>query len=144
MHEDPAPARSQTSLTQSVLVIRGREGFFVKKTIIALAAASSVALSHGVAVAQEPATDTKPAISSTTENKENTGEGTTKPEDQNNKDDKKATGSTASDFFGWNEKTSGWTKFQNIAAAIAGVVALVGSLSALFANIEKIVKQFTK
>ncbi|TYR15874.1 hypothetical protein [Corynebacterium urealyticum] len=117
----------------------------MKKTIIALAAASSVALSHGVAVADEgpaptPVTkeaDQKAGGSSNQDNKENQA-----PEKDT--EDKKATGSSINDFFGWDETTSGWTKFQNIAAAIAGVVALVGSLSALFANIEKIVKQFTK
>lgn len=151
MHEDSAPDRSHTSLTQSVLVIRGREGFFVKKTIIALAAASSVALSHGVAVAEEgntaqPSVE-QGAFSSVDSKKENQApekDTEDKKDEQDKDEDKKATGSSINDFFGWDETTSGWTKFQNIAAAIAGVVALVGSISALFANIEKIVKQFTK
>ena len=122
----------------------------MKKTIIALAAASSVALSHGVAVAEENPEQTKissdaGALGSLSQDKK---EPTPAPEEENEsagKDEgKKATGSSINDFFGWDETTSGWTKFQNIAAAIAGVVALVGSISALFANIEKIVKQFTK
>ena len=124
----------------------------MKKTIIALAAASSVALSHGVAVADEgpaptPVTkeaDQKAGGSSNQDNKENPAPETGNGGEKGKVEDQKATGSSINDFFDWDEKTSGWTKFQNIAAAIAGVVALVGSLSALFANIEKIVKQFTK
>ncbi len=122
----------------------------MKKTIIALAAASSVALSHGVAVAEPAQNDTKPAISSSQEGKE-------KPS---------ATGSSAQDFFGWEDgttpklnkdgeqiivngepqfekPTSTWKKFTDIAAVVAGVVTLLGSISALFANIEKIAKQFS-
>lgn len=119
----------------------------MKKTIIALAAASSVALSHGVAVAEEGNTPQpsveQGAFGSVDSKKENQAP-EKDPEDKKDEQDKKATGSSINDFFDWDEKTSGWTKFQNIAAAIAGVVALVGSLSALFANIEKIVKQFIK
>ena len=123
----------------------------MKKTIIALAAASSVALSHGVAVAQEPIKDDKVAASSAQEGKKNPS----------------AKGSSsAQDFFGWEDgttpklnkdgkqiivdgkpqfekATSTWEKFKDVAAVIAGVVTLLGSISALFANIEKIAKQFS-
>src|SRR5699024_2364812 len=150
---DSAPDRSQTSLTQSVLEIRGREGFFVKKTIIALAAASSVALSHGVAVADED-TNTNTAASSqqsvagssTTGNEAKPGDNATNSEGEqgkdNNKEKPEATGS--SKIFDWDENTGIITKFKDIAGAVAAVVGFLGSISALFANIEKIVKQFTK
>ena len=158
MHEDSAPDRSHTSLTQSVLDIRGREGFFVKKTIIALAAASSVALSHGVAVAEEPIKNDKVAAAEQNANGSSKKQGGEKPS---------AKGS-ADNFFGWSngknkplknkngevitdaegniryeEPTSSWDKFKDVAAVIAGVVTLLGSISALFANIEKIAKQFS-
>lgn len=121
----------------------------MKKTIIALAAASSVALSHGVAVAQEPIKDDKVAASSV----------------QKGQDKPSAKGS-ADNFFDWEDgttpklnkdgeqvivdgkpqfekATSTWEKFKDVAAVIAGVVTLLGSISALFANIEKIAKQFS-
>lgn len=126
----------------------------MKKTIIALAAASSVALSHGVAVAEEGTTlpgssvtapadkaDKAPAPEKKDKGQETDGD---KGGDTTNPDDKpSAKGSSAADFFKWNEDTSDWTKFQDVAKLIAGAVALLGSISALFANIEKIVKQFT-
>ncbi|CAQ04302.1 hypothetical protein cu0342 [Corynebacterium urealyticum DSM 7109] len=162
-HEDSAPDRPQTSLTQSVLNIRGREGFFVKKTIIALAAASSVALSHGVAVAEEPIKDDKVTAAEQNTNgsselkdklagssekgkeedkgQETEGGDVTEPE---NEDEKEPKGSSAQDFFGWKDDASGLEKLIKIGSAVAAVVALLGSISALIANIEKIVKQFTK
>lgn len=140
-------------MTQSVLEIRGREGFFVKKTIIALAAASSVALSHGVAVADgnqeqikissEAGTfgsliqDKKEFTPDPEEENENEGKDTTNPDET-----PEATGS--SKIFGWDEETGPVEKFTSIASAVAAVVGFLGSISALFANIEKIVKQFTK
>lgn len=158
MHEDSAPDRPHTSLTQSVLEIRDREGFFVKKTIIALAAASSVALSHGVAVAE----DSKVGTEVTAEAGQTAGSSK-----KQGADEPSAKGSSADDFFGWSngtnkqrvengklvtdadgnpvyeEPTSTWKKFKDVAAVIAGAVALLGSISALFANIEKIAKQFS-
>lgn len=124
----------------------------MKKTIIALAAASSVALSHGVAVAEENQQPTQfsaeaGALTSSDKNKkenpapekekENEGEGTTNPDEK-----PEATGS--SKIFGWDDKTTPFEKFTSIAGAVAAVVAFLGSISALIANIEKIVKQFTK
>lgn len=124
----------------------------MKKTIIALAAASSVALSHGVAVAEENQQPTQfsaeaGALTSSDKNKkenpapekekENEGEDTTNPDEK-----PEATGS--SKFFGWDETTKGLDKLIAVGAAVAAVVALLGSISSLFANIEKIVKQFTK
>lgn len=132
----------------------------MKKTIIALAAASSVALSHGVAVADDVKTDTTQSSSAK--------QGLSGSADKDNKD---AKGSSDRDLgreiFGWKdgtqqakkdgkpvvddngnavleEKTPFFKKFTDVAAAIAGVVALLGSISALIANIEKIAKQFTK
>lgn len=131
----------------------------MKKAIIALAAASSVALSHGVAVAEEGSANTKPAASSqqgvfgSGDNKkenqapEKGNEGNEDKKDPRGKETgegKRVTGSTASDFCEWDENTSGLKKLQSIAASVAAVVALLGSVSSLFANIEKIVKQFTK
>ena len=135
-------------MTQSVLVTRGREGFFVKKTIIALAAASSVALSHGVAVAEETEVDAKPTISSSTadgsqpfgSSNQRTDESTAESEQDQEKPE--ATGS--SKIFSWEEGTGFITKFKDIASAVAAAVGFLGSISALFANIETIVKQFTK
>lgn len=123
----------------------------MKKTIIALAAASSVALSHGVAVAEEapitPAGSQQSIVgSSTTGNEAKPGDNATNPEGEqgkdNNKEKPEATGS--SKIFGWDENTGIITKFKDIAGAVAAVVGFLGSISALFANIEKIVKQFTK
>ena len=147
-HENSAPDCSKTSLTKFVLVTRGREGFFLKKTIIALAAASSVALSHGVAVAEETEVDAKPTISSSTadgsqpfgSSNQRTDESTAESEQDQEKPE--ATGS--SKIFSWEEGTGFITKFKDIAGAVAAVVGFLGSISALFANIEKIVKQFTK
>lgn len=154
MHEDSAPDRSHTSLTQSVLDIRGREGFFVKKTIIALAAASSVALSHGVAVADDVKTDTtqsssaKQGLSGSADkdnkvNDQAPEKGTEDKKDEQDKE-KDSKGSSAQKFFGWKDDASGLDKLIKIGAAVAAVVALLGSISSLFANIEKIVKQFNK
>ena len=135
-------------MTKFVLVTRGREGFFVKKTIIALAAASSVALSHGVAVAEETEVDAKPTISSSTadgsqpfgSSNQRTDESTAESEQDQEKPE--ATGS--SKIFSWEEGTGFITKFKDIASAVAAAVGFLGSISALFANIETIVKQFTK
>lgn len=142
----------------------------MKKTIIALAAASSVALSHGVAVAEEPIKDDKVAVADQNANGSSTNneQGTTGSSSNNNQD---AKGSSDRDLgreiFGWKdgtqqakkdgkpvvddngnavleEKTPFFKKFTDVAAAIAGVVALLGSISALIANIEKIAKQFMK
>ena len=131
----------------------------MKKTIIALAAASSVALSHGVAVAEEG----KQAPI--------TVQAETKTTGSVDKGDKDAKGSSDRDLgreiFGWQdgtqqaykngvpvfdaegnpvpeEKTTFGKKFKDIAGAVAAVVALLGSISALIANIEKIAKQFAK
>jgi len=122
----------------------------VKKTFIALAAASSVALSHGVAVAEKIEVDAKPTISSSTADGSpsadssagGTGENTTDPESEQGQGKPEATGS--SKIFGWDEETGPVEKFTSIASAVAAVVGFLGSISALFANIEKIVKQFTK
>lgn len=117
----------------------------MKKTIIALAAASSVALSHGVAVAEATEVDTKPAISSSTADvvqsfsSSNKGTGT---ESGQNQEKTEATGS--SKIFGWEDDASPVDKLIKIGAAVAAVVSLLGSISALFANIEKLVNQFTK
>ncbi|OFO15894.1 MULTISPECIES: hypothetical protein [unclassified Corynebacterium] len=131
----------------------------MKKTIIALAAASSVALSHGVAVAE----DSKVGTEVTAEAGQTAG--------SSNKGGNEAKGSSDRDLgreiFGWQdgtqqaykngvpvfdakgnpvpeEKTTFGKKFKDIAGAVAAVVALLGSISALVANIEKIAKQFTK
>lgn len=121
----------------------------MKKTIIALAAASSVALSHGVAVAEEgntaqPSVE-QGAFSSVDSKKENQApeKGTEDKKDEQDKE-KDSKGSSAQDFFGWKDDASGLDKLIKIGAAVAAVVALLGSISSLFANIEKIVKQFTK
>ena len=122
----------------------------MKKTIIALAAASSVALSHGVAVAEETEVDAKPTISSSTadgsqpfgSSNQRTDEGTPDTESEQDQEKPEATGS--SKIFSWEEGTGFITKFKDIASAVAAVVGFLGSISALFANIEKIVKQFTK
>ncbi|TYR18294.1 hypothetical protein FYJ88_05660 [Corynebacterium urealyticum] len=136
----------------------------MKKTIIALAAASSVALSHGVAVAEEPIKDDKVTAAAQNTNgsselkdklagssekgkEKDKGQETEgdKGGDTTNPDEKpSAKGSSASDFFEWDETTKPMKKLTDVAAAVAAVVALLGSISALFANIEKIVKQFTK
>ena len=125
----------------------------MKKTIIALAAVSSVALSHGVAVA-EPVQEGQAASAEQTTNgsselknkmfgsserstEENEGEDTTNPDEK-----PEATGS--SKIFGWDEETKFVEKFKDVAGAVAAVVSFLGSISALFANIEKLVKQFTK
>lgn len=135
----------------------------MKKTIIALAAASSVALSHGVAVAEEPIKDDKVTAADQNTNgsselkdklagssekgkeedkgQETEGGDVTEPE---NEDEKEPKGSSAQDFFGWKDDASGLEKLIKIGSAVAAVVALLGSISALIANIEKIVKQFTK
>ncbi|QQB07633.1 hypothetical protein [Corynebacterium urealyticum] len=134
----------------------------MKKTIIALAAASSVALSHGVAVA-EPAQD--PAqITANDEQGNASQENQGNPEVPNTDDESKGKGSTGSSsndqegeddgrsalakFFGWDEPgkepTHGFKKFTDIAAGVAAIVAFLGSISALIANIEKIAKQFMK
>ncbi|QQC42177.1 hypothetical protein I6H52_10050 [Corynebacterium urealyticum] len=135
----------------------------MKKTIIALAAASSVALSHGVAVAEEPIKDDKVTAAEQNTNgsselkdklagssekgkeedkgQETEGGDVTEPE---NEDEKEPKGSSAQDFFGWKDDASGLEKLIKIGSAVAAVVALLGSISALIANIEKIVKQFTK
>ena len=151
MHEDSAPDRSHTSLTQSVLDIRGREGFFVKKTIIALAAASSVALSHGVAVAEEgpaPTPITAQAEQEATGSNTNNEQGTTGSSSNNNQDGDDDGRSAFAKFFGWDKPgekpTDGFKKFKDIAAGVAAIVAFLGSISALIANIEKIAKQFMK
>lgn len=123
----------------------------MKKTIIALAAASSVALSHGVAVAEEGTTLPGSSVTTPADNGKN--ESTPAPENENeggdvtepeNEDEKEPKGSSAQDFFGWKDGASGLEKLIKIGSAVAAVVALLGSISALFANIEKIVKQFTK
>ena len=125
----------------------------MKKTIIALAAASSVALSHGVAVAEENQQPTQfsaeaGALTSSDKNKkENPAPEKEKEGDQVEDDTKpegEAKGSSAQDFFGWKDDASGLEKLIKIGSAVAAVVALLGSISSLFANIEKIVKQFTK
>ncbi|WP_300611550.1 hypothetical protein [Corynebacterium sp.] len=133
----------------------------MKKTIIALAAASPVALSHGVAVAEEGNTNqssveqntngsselknqlTGSSEKSKEENKDQNQE-TEGDKDGNttNPDEKEATGS--SKFFGWDETTKGLDKLIAVGAAVAAVVSLLGSISALFANIEKLAKRFTK
>lgn len=130
----------------------------MKKTIIALAAASSVALSHGVAVAE----DSKVGTEVTAEAGQTAGSSK-----KQGAETPSAKGS-ADNFFGWSngknkplknkngevitdaegniryeEPTSSWDKFKDVAAVIAGVVTLLGSISALFANIEKIAKQFS-
>lgn len=89
--------------------------------------------------------DTKPAISSSTADvvqsfsSSNEDTGTEGEQDQEKPE---ATGS--SKVFGWDEETDFITKFKDIAGDVAAVVGFLGSISALFANIEKIVKQFTK
>lgn len=128
----------------------------MKKTIIALAAASSVALSHGVAVAEEHQQPTQFSSeagqtaggSSNKDEKETTPAPEKEKEGDQVEDDTKpegeAKGSSAQDFFGWKDDASGLEKLIKIGSAVAAVVALLGSISSLFANIEKIVKQFTK
>lgn len=115
----------------------------MKKTIIALAAASSVALSHGVAVADEtqtpPAGSQQSIVGSSTTG---TGENNTDPEGEQGQGKPEATGS--SKIFGWDEETGVVEKFTSIASAVAAIVGFLGSISGLFASIEKIVKQFTK
>lgn len=126
----------------------------MKKTIIALAAASSVALSHGVAVAEETQVDnaataqahqntgsTSSQGEDTTNNESGAGEGATKPEDDEQQD---TTSSSAQDLFGWKDGANPFEKIAAIAAAFTAVVTLLGAISGLFASIEKIVKQFTK
>lgn len=118
----------------------------MKKTIIALAAASSVALSHGVAVAEPVQEDQVASAEQTTNGSSElknkltlSSERSTEPEDG---EKPSATGS--SKIFGWEDDASPVDKLIKIGAAVAAVVSLLGSISALFANIEKIVKQFTK
>lgn len=129
----------------------------MKKTIIALAAASPVALSHGVAVAEEGNTnqssveqntngssELKNQLTGSSEKNKDQNQETEGDKDGNttNPDEKEATGS--SKFFGWDETTKGLDKLIAVGAAVAAVVSLLGSISALFANIEKLAKQFTK
>lgn len=121
----------------------------MKKTIIALAAVSSVALSHGVAVAQEdPASQEITTQAETTQEDQDNNETTNKNGKggfgSSDKNDKDAKGSSAQGIFGWDDDASPVDKLIKIGAAVAAVVSLLGSISALFANIEKLVKQFTK
>lgn len=127
----------------------------MKKTIIALAAASSVALSHGVAVAEgAPKTNTATgsqqnipgSVDGKTENTQDTetgngGDNATNPEGN---EQQGTTSSTAQGLFGWKDGATPFQKIAAIAAAVTAVVTLLGSISALIANIEKIAKQFTK
>lgn len=123
----------------------------MKKTIVALAAATSVALTQGVAVAEtssvEP-TGSATAVTTSVEAPEETTTGsadkTTETDtkgEEGKGDDEQPSASSSSNFFGWNETTTGWEKFQDIATMVAGIVALTGSIASLIANINKVIDE---
>lgn len=110
----------------------------MKKTLLALATASTVALAGtSVAVAEEE--DTTPgSVSAALSSKEDKAPNTEAPNTESSDT------SSSDELFGWDETVKPMEKLKQIAEAFGIIVTVVGGIATLVASFQKIADSFKK
>lgn len=95
----------------------------IKNTLLALSTATVVALAGAGAATAADTTDTTDTVVTTQDETSSSS---------SSSEDGESTGSSASDFFGWDEDTEGAEKFEDVTGVIGKVFEFFGKIVGIF------------